>query len=77
LNLFFRFIKHTYKVSNGEAIIESMMFYIDDRTTGKTIYEKQIEFSETFFMNMINKDNSNKRQQRLMNIADKNMPALK
>lgn len=77
LNLFFRFINHSYKVSEGEILIESMLFCIDDRLSGKTIFEKKIEFSETYFMNVVNKNKHNdKRQQWLLDISDELMKPL-
>lgn len=78
LNLFFRFINHSHKVSEGETLIESMLFCIDDRLSGKTIFEKKIEFSETYFMNIVNKNElDEKRQQWLLDIDDELMKPLK
>ena len=54
-----------------------MIFCIDDRKKGITIFEKKIEFNETFFMNMVNKsENDNKRQQRFIDIAEELMNPL-
>lgn len=55
-----------------------MWFYIDDLINRKTIYEKPIEFDETYFMNLINSDKSKKcRNQRLLDIAEDLMPPLR
>ena len=77
LNLHMRFFKHTYKASEGEQLIESMLFCIDDKDTGNTIFTKQIKFSETYFMNIIASGKEEKRQKWLLDIAEKNMPDLK
>lgn len=78
IKLWFRFINHTYKVSNGEELKESMLFCVDNIDTGETVFEKRIEFSETYFMSLINKaENENKRQQWLLDIANRLMKPLK
>lgn len=77
LELFFRFSHHSHKISTDETLIEKMTFYIDDRKTGITLFEKEIEFNETFFMNMVNKkENEDKRQQRFIDIAEELMMPL-
>ncbi len=80
LNLQFRFTGHKQKAVTGEELKESMLFCIDDLlsgTTVKTIYQKKIEFNETYFMNIIKKYGSEgKRQQYLLDIAKRNMPPL-
>jgi hypothetical protein len=73
LELFFRFTGHTHKVSEGEFLCETMQFCIDDRDTNKTIFQRKIEFDETYFMNIVRKGDESKRQQRLFTIAD-NLP---
>lgn len=50
---------------------------IDDLISGKTIFQKNINFSENYFMNIVNKaENEDKRQQYLLDIAIENMPPL-
>jgi hypothetical protein len=78
LQLFFRFTDHSHKVSDGETLRESMLFCVDDRETGITIFEKTIEFSETYFMNIIRKEgNEDKRQYWLLKISEELMKPLK
>ncbi len=68
---------HKNNVSEGEILKETMAFCIDDRTTGNTIFEEQIEFDETYFMNLVNKsDNDDKRQQWLLDIANELMVGI-
>ncbi len=70
LNLHFRFTDHKQNASNGQTLRESMLFFVDDRNTGTTIYQQKIEFEESYFMNIIHKEeNENKRQQWLLDIA--------
>lgn len=77
LNLHFRFTEHTQKAVSGEELNESMIFCIDDLISGKTIFQKNINFSENYFMNIVNKlGNEDKRQQYLLDIAMENMPPL-
>lgn len=76
LNLFFRFTDHIHNVSNGETLKESMLFCIDDRSSGKTVYEKKITFDETYFINFVYNRNESERRQWLLNIADELMPPL-
>lgn len=77
LELFFRFSHHSQKISNDETLIEKMIFYIDDRKTGITLFEREIVFNETFFINIINKkENEDKRQQRFIDIAKEIMKPL-
>lgn len=78
LLLHFRFTDHRYSAVDGEALRESMRFCVDDLTQkSKTVFEQKIEFDETRFMNLVNKEeNENKRQQWLLVIAEKCMPPL-
>lgn len=77
LNLHFRFTEHTQKAINGEELKESMIFCIDDLISEQTIFQKNINFSENYFMNIVNKSgNEDKRQQYLLDIAIENMPPL-
>lgn len=77
LNLHFRFTEHTQRAVSGEELNESMLFCIDDLVSGKTIFQKHINFSENYFMNIINKtENKDKRQQYLLDIAKEIMPPL-
>lgn len=70
LNLHFRFTNHKHKATIGQTLRESMLFCVDDRNAGKTIYQQKIEFEESYFMNIIHKkENENKRQQWLLDIA--------
>lgn len=78
INLYFRFVDHQQQVSEGEELKECMLFCIDDRNNGETIFEQKIEFSETYFSSVINKqENSKKRNYKLLEIAKKLMPDLK
>lgn len=77
LNLEFRFTGHTQKAINGETLRESMLFCVDDLISGDTVFQKRIEFSENYFMNIINKSgNENKRQKVLLDISEELMPPL-
>lgn len=77
LNLYFRFTDHKQNASNGQTLRESMLFFVDDRNTGTTIYQQKIEFEESYFMNIIHKEeNENKRQQWLLGIAANIMQSL-
>ena len=77
LNLEFRFTGHTQKAVNGETLKESMVFCVDDLTSGDTVFKKRIEFSENYFMNIINKSgNESKRQKVLLGISEELMPPL-
>lgn len=74
----FRFAKYGFRADDGNVLKESMWFYIDDLINRKTIYEKPIEFDETYFMNLINSDKSKKyRNQRLLEIAEDLMTPLR
>lgn len=74
LNLEFRFTNHKQKAEKGKELRESMLFCIDDLDTGETVFEKTIEFSENYFMNLIAKQgNKANRKQWLLDIADKVM----
>ena len=54
-----------------------MIFCIDDLISEQTIFQKNINFSENYFMNIVNKSgNEDKRQQYLLDIAIENMPPL-
>lgn len=78
INLGLRFTNHSHKVLEGETLVESMMFFVDDLNTGNTIFQKRIDFSETYFMNIVNKEeNVAKRQQQILNLADELMPDIK
>ncbi|MDE6103143.1 MAG: hypothetical protein K2F60_01295, partial [Oscillospiraceae bacterium] len=75
--LFFRFTDFKQRAVDGETLNEFMKFCIDDRKTGKTIFQKTITFQETYFINLINnRNNENKRQQWLLDIADELMKPL-
>lgn len=77
LSLHFRFAFHKQNALNAQTLSESMMFYVDDRNTGETIYQQKIEFEESYFMNIIHKaENENKRQQWLLDIAEDIMQPL-
>ena len=54
-----------------------MLFCVDDFSNGNTLFEKEITFDETYFMNLINKsDNDDKRQQWLLDIANELMVGI-
>lgn len=76
-NYEFRFSGHQQNAVNGKELIETMNFCVDDIDNQGTIYEEAINFSETYFYNIINKsENQNKRNQTLLNIANEVMPDL-
>lgn len=75
LKLVFRFYNHRQKAVNGEKLKESFIFCIDDNNTGNTIFQKKIEFDETYFINLIRADRSY-RNQMLLQIANEEMPPL-
>ncbi len=77
LKLQLRFSEHKQIARSGETLRETMMLYVDDMVSDKTIFEKRIEFDETYFVNLIRKkDNEDKRQQWLLDISNKLMPPL-
>ncbi len=77
LNLEFRFTGHTQKAVSGETLKESMTFCIDDLISGDTVFQRCVQFSENYFMNIVNNvENENRRQQWLLNIANKYMQPL-
>lgn len=76
LNIEFRFAGHQQKAGDGETLVESVRFCIDDLMTGKMVYDKRIEFDETYFMNIVNCQKSNYRNKTLLDIANKLMPPL-
>lgn len=73
----FRFYNHKQKAIDGKSLKESFFFCIDDNKTRKTIFKKEICFDESYFLNLINKNNENMRQRWLLDIAEKNMPELR
>lgn len=78
LNLELRFINHSHKVVEGKTLKESMLFCVDDITTGNTIYERTVEFDEMYFMNLIrSQGGGNRRQQWLLDISNRTMSSLK
>lgn len=75
--LVFRFTNHRQTAKNGEVLEETIKFCVDDNCSGRTVFEQEIKFDETRFMNLLNKKgNENKRQRRLLDIAEKCMPPL-
>lgn len=77
LDLHFRFTRHEQKAAEGSKLIETMVFCVDDFSNGNTLFEKEITFDETYFMNLVNKsDNDDKRQQWLLDIANELMVGI-
>lgn len=77
LKLVFRLYNHQQKAIEGKELRESLHFCIDDNATFKTVFEQKIEFDETFFINIINSDNSEQyRNKKLLSIAAELMPPL-
>ena len=77
IKLVFRLTNHRQIAKYGEPLKETIQFCIDDNSNGNTVYEQEIEFSETYFINVVNKEvNSNKRQKWLIDIANELMPDL-
>ena len=77
IKLQLRFSHHTQKAIKGESLKETMKIYIDDMVSGDVLYQSKIKFSETYFINMINKkENADKRKQRILDIANELMPDL-
>lgn len=74
ISLEFRFTNHRQKAKTGAELQESFLFCIDDINNRKTVFQKTIEFNETYFPRIIAK--SNIRQQYLLDIAEKNMPDI-
>lgn len=72
----FRFYSHGQKANEGQPLTETMKFCIDDRDTGKTTFERVVEFDETFFCNLIRKDNKKNRRYDLLDIANEIMQPL-
>lgn len=77
VNLCFRLTDHRQRGGEGDELTESIKFCIDDIQSCKTVFETRIKFSETYFINLINKKgNDDKRQQWLLDIAEECMPPL-
>lgn len=77
LDLHFRFTQHKQNAPDGRKLVETMLFCVDDFSNNNTLFEKEITFSETYFINLINKsDNNDKRQQWLLDVANELMPDL-
>ncbi len=77
LKLQFRLTGHKQIAQSGESLRESMMLYVDDMISDRTIFTKRIEFSETHFIRLIEKkENENKRQQWLLDISNRLMKSL-
>ena len=69
----FRFHTHKQKAVDGEKLKESLVFCIDDNNIRRTIYQREIIFDETYFMNLINSEKNQKmRNQRYLDIANEN-----
>ena len=78
LKLVFRLTNHQQKAVEGKELKESLIFCIDDNISLKTVYEKKIEFDETYFTNILNSEKAQKiRNQDLLDIAEELMPPLK
>lgn len=77
MNLVFRFTAHQQNAVDGQTLKESMLFCIDDNVSTETIYERRIEFDESYFMNIINSENAEKyRVQKYLDIANECMSPL-
>lgn len=77
LKYHFRFTAHKQNADEGETLVETMNFCVDDMRTNTEIYKRCISFNETHFMNIVKKDeNESKRQQWLLDMADELMPPL-
>lgn len=77
LKLQFRLTGHKQIAQSGESLRESMMLYVDDMVSDRTIFAKRIEFSETHFIRLIEKKgNEDKRQQWLLDISNRLMKPL-
>lgn len=77
LNLRFRFTNHKQVSVDDETFRESMLFCIDDANTGEIIFKRVIEFEETYFLSILNnKNNKDKRQKWLLDIANELMQPL-
>lgn len=76
-NYEFSFSAHHQSAVRGKELIETMNFCVDDTDNQRTIYEETINFSETYFYNIINKTkNQSKRNKKLLDIANEVMPDL-
>lgn len=74
----YRFTGYKYCANQGEILNEKIIFCVDDILTGKTFFEKEITFNETYFMNMINSKKYHEyRNQYLLDIAQDLMKPLK
>lgn len=77
LKLVFRLTNHQQKAVEGKELKESLIFCIDDNISLKTVYEKKIEFDETYFTNILNSEKGkNVWDQDLLDIAAELMPPL-
>lgn len=77
LNLEFRFTGHRQIAQKDAVLKECVQFCVDDLISGKTIYEKTIEFDETYFTNIINSPTSEQyRNKKLLEIANDLMKPL-
>lgn len=67
----FRFYKHKQRAIDGKKLQESILFCIDDNNKGETIFQKEIVFDETYFMNLVNSERNQRiRNQFHLNIAN-------
>lgn len=78
VDLRFRFTEHKQCAKDGEELKESIKFCIDDwNNNNKTIFEKTIDFDETYFSNLIRKvGNEDKRNRRLIDLANEHLPPI-
>ena len=74
-NLMFRLTNHRQKATEGCVLRESLQYCIDDKATGETVFQKTLEFDETFFTNLIRKPSGTYRKKNLLEIANQ-MPRL-
>ena len=80
-NMSLVFRSYNYRqVIEGKRIKESLIFCVDDNSTFQNVFEKEFEFDEAFFPNIINSPNlpnfEQFRNQELLNLAAEMMLPL-
>lgn len=77
LQLYIRVTEHRQHAKSGEELTETIFFCIDDEITRETIYQEKLCFEESYFRNLISKqENEDKRQQWLLDLATENLPPI-
>ncbi len=76
IELRLRLYDYKQQAVNGEDISESMVAAIDERISGKTLFEGRIILSADFFDNLVKKKDTF-RDEKILEMASENIPVLK